>query len=374
MDYLPGPSLIRKTDDLPEAICDLRSPATVKFGFGAGTARLVLLTEQSTYRLPALIDTLSRDFEVLVAEDPENLKQLLELAQPDVIVLNTVAPVGSDWLRVYQQIRQISHCAHIPILILASSNRTGDRLRYLNRGAADYVVESASPEEVLVRAKFHSRSWLREKRLLAHNLALQAELKQQNSIQAALASRIRPGIIVTVKRDRWEIHFCSRQARETMRTYYAAYPKHLLPEPLSESIATSTVTQWQGRNSEGTLALSYNRIGKRAVLITLEEESKPAGISPNALCCLGLTPREAEVLYWIAEGKTSPEIAIIIGAAPTTIKKHVNHILDKLGVENRLSAALLANEILRRRSEFREPGASRPDYDTVMRSPLGNCG
>ena len=69
--------------------------------------------------------------------------------------------------------------------------------------------------------------------------------------------------------------------------------------------------------------------------------------SPRTLIVLGLTPRETEVLFWIAEGKTTPEIALILNAAPTTIKKHVNHILEKLGVENRLSAALLANDILR---------------------------
>lgn len=362
MDYLPAPSLIRKTDDSSEAIAEHPHPAA-KFGFGVGRAKLVLLTEQSTNRLAALIDTLSHDFEVLAAEERENIRQLLELVQPDVIVLNTVTSVEFDWSRIYQQIRQLSYFAHVPILILASSDRLADRVRYLNWGAADYIEEPASPEEVLLRAKFHSRSWLREKRLLAHNLVLQAELKQQNSIQAALASRIRPGIIVTVKRDQWEIHFCSRQARKIVRMHYGGSPKNLLPEPLSESIASSSVAQWQGRNSEGALALSYNRIGKRAVLITMEEQAKPAGISPDSLCCLGLTPREAEVLYWIAEGKTSPEIAIIIGAAPTTIKKHVNHILDKLGVENRLSAALLANEILRRSSGLVEPGARRSVCD-----------
>jgi len=331
-----------------------------------------LLTEQSANGFAALIDVLSHDFDVLVVEDRQNARQLLEPVQPDVIVLDTVASVGLDCSKIYQQIRQIPYCAHIPILILASSGRLGDRLRYLNQGAAEYIAEPASPEEILVRAKFYSRSWLREKRLLAHNLALQAELKQQNSIQAALASRIRPGIIVSVKRDRWEIHFCSRQARKLIRTHYGISAKNLLPEPLSESIARSTVTQWQGRDSEGTLALSYTRIGKRAVLITLEEQSKPAGVSPNALCCLGLTPREAEVLYWIAEGKTSPEIAIIIGAAPTTIKKHVNHILDKLAVENRLSAALLANEILHRRSELLQADTDRPGCDDPMAGSLGD--
>ena len=56
--------------------------------------------------------------------------------------------------------------------------------------------------------------------------------------------------------------------------------------------------------------------------------------------------REAEVLYWIAHGKTNPEIAIILDCAVNTVKKHVANVLPKLGAETRLSAALRAVEIL----------------------------
>jgi DNA-binding CsgD family transcriptional regulator len=57
---------------------------------------------------------------------------------------------------------------------------------------------------------------------------------------------------------------------------------------------------------------------------------------------LGLGPRATEVLYWLAKGKTNGEIGIILGARPRTIEKHVEGILAKLGVENRMAAALLA--------------------------------
>lgn len=78
----------------------------------------------------------------------------------------------------------------------------------------------------------------------------------------------------------------------------------------------------------------------------LLEEHATGGESPASLLCLGLTPREAEVLFWTAHGKTSPEIAIILDAALNTVKKHVQNILLKLGVESRLAAALRASEIL----------------------------
>lgn len=60
---------------------------------------------------------------------------------------------------------------------------------------------------------------------------------------------------------------------------------------------------------------------------------------------LGLTPRQAEVLYWIAQGKTNAETAIILGTSPRTIDKHVEQLLERLGVENRLAAAAKANDI-----------------------------
>jgi DNA-binding NarL/FixJ family response regulator len=57
---------------------------------------------------------------------------------------------------------------------------------------------------------------------------------------------------------------------------------------------------------------------------------------------LGLSPRETEVLTWIAQGKTNHEIGVILDAATGTICKHVEHILCKLGVENRTAAAVIA--------------------------------
>jgi DNA-binding CsgD family transcriptional regulator len=52
------------------------------------------------------------------------------------------------------------------------------------------------------------------------------------------------------------------------------------------------------------------------------------------------------VLYWVAAGKTSPVISTILGIRHDTVRTHLKSIYAKLGVENRLSAALRAHEIL----------------------------
>ena len=57
---------------------------------------------------------------------------------------------------------------------------------------------------------------------------------------------------------------------------------------------------------------------------------------------LDLTPRETEVLTWVAQGKTNYEIGVILSAATRTICKHVERILFKLSVENRTAAAAIA--------------------------------
>jgi DNA-binding NarL/FixJ family response regulator len=67
---------------------------------------------------------------------------------------------------------------------------------------------------------------------------------------------------------------------------------------------------------------------------------------PGRLEQLGLTPREAEVLFWVARGKTNDEIATVLGIGLTTVKKHLESTYAKLGVENRTSAAAMALEKL----------------------------
>ena len=82
--------------------------------------------------------------------------------------------------------------------------------------------------------------------------------------------------------------------------------------------------------------------------------------SVEAFTSLNLTPREAEVLFWISRGKSNHEIGVIVGAKTGTICKHVEHIFSKLNVENRTSAAVVALEVSRSLAETTENKFSRP--------------
>ncbi len=75
-------------------------------------------------------------------------------------------------------------------------------------------------------------------------------------------------------------------------------------------------------------------------------EFKPNFSSAQPLLKLGLTRRATETLLWLSQGKTNSDIATILGITESTVKKHVQEIFEKLGVETRGAATVRALEVL----------------------------
>jgi DNA-binding CsgD family transcriptional regulator len=95
------------------------------------------------------------------------------------------------------------------------------------------------------------------------------------------------------------------------------------------------------RDSQAGMRLIYiAQIGSDEYLLRLIE----GAIDDQTLLKqkLAVTEREAEVLLWIARGKSNRDIAEILDLSPRTVNKHLEQIYAKLGVENRTSAAALA--------------------------------
>jgi DNA-binding NarL/FixJ family response regulator len=61
---------------------------------------------------------------------------------------------------------------------------------------------------------------------------------------------------------------------------------------------------------------------------------------------LSLTPREAEVLLWVAQGKSNGDVASILDMSEKTVKQHLGSVFQKIGVESRTAASLRAVEVL----------------------------
>jgi DNA-binding CsgD family transcriptional regulator len=93
-----------------------------------------------------------------------------------------------------------------------------------------------------------------------------------------------------------------------------------------------------------TVHLIPNAVSGSPVLVLEEERSLSAALLAERFA---LTPREAEVLRWIADGKTNAETAAILAMQVGTVKKHLERIFAKLGCDSRAAALALAREATR---------------------------
>ena len=111
-----------------------------------------------------------------------------------------------------------------------------------------------------------------------------------------------------------------------------------LPRPIVNWLRCPTHEPFTATVEASRLIVRTRRNSRRQFLLLSEESTRPLPTGAR------LTPREIGVLKWLAEGKTNPEIAVILGVASGTVKMHVEHILTKLGVDNRTAAAIFASE------------------------------
>jgi DNA-binding CsgD family transcriptional regulator len=125
----------------------------------------------------------------------------------------------------------------------------------------------------------------------------------------------------------------------------------VLPLFVPDHVAGITISRWRKFQAEEVafaqmlashIALAHVHAQRFTALLRLQKQLAP---TPTTLRRDGITKREAEVLHWIVQGKRDSEISVILGASVRTIHKHVQRLLEKLGVETRTAAALRAIEM-----------------------------
>jgi DNA-binding CsgD family transcriptional regulator len=148
--------------------------------------------------------------------------------------------------------------------------------------------------------------------------------------------------------DHGEILFATRQTRTLLETFFTESSDSVVPEEIrSWMIEGDTSKPLIVRHpKKGEIEIHIFPLCPSGSLSLMRFEHRNVDRGAKTLMGLGLTAREAEVLYWIAEGKTNPEIAIILATSPDTVKKHAANLYAKLGVPTRTSAARCALSVL----------------------------
>jgi DNA-binding CsgD family transcriptional regulator len=141
------------------------------------------------------------------------------------------------------------------------------------------------------------------------------------------------------------IHHATAAARAKLAEYFGRLPPgDRLPAGV-EAWLRATTSKVPGivppsplteRRGERCMRLTVLRGGGLSCLLLAERRDERPWAAASAL---GLTNREAEVLRWVAEGKTNPEIGLILGVSAATVHHHLDHVYRKLGVETRTAAA-----------------------------------
>ena len=293
----------------------------------------ILVVDDIPANLGLLFDALTQaGHRVLVAESGESALAQLQHETPDLVLLDYMLP-GMDGMEVCKRIKARPECAHLPILFLTAVNELDEKVRALDAGAVDYVTKPIQTPEVLARVRTHLRI-ARLQRELADELEMRREAEEQ------LRDSLDQALVVVNPEGR--ILFATRLAQTLLtRSFPRTLPGNLPAELRSLSHDRSAKS---GQVAPGLSARPLTGGPGEPLVIELQAQTS---LGPNALLSLGLTPREAEVLFWLSEGKTNAEIGVILNSARRTVEKHVEHILEKLGVENRAAAIRAALAVLK---------------------------
>lgn len=291
------------------------------------TARdIVLVVDDSPGTLGMLTDAIEEaGLTVLVAVAGNAALSLVEKITPDVILLDAIMP-GMDGFETCRRLKRIPAIAHVPVIFMTGLSETEHIVSGFAAGGVDYVTKPIAPDELVARIRVHL-----------------ANARLTQSARAALDATGR--YLLGVDPD-GQILWSTPQAAR------------LLGADGGTGQLSAEAVQWVRQlagGGDGTpprltppaiggRKLQFGFVGRTStqeLLLQLAELDQPA---QEILLRdrLGLTAREGEVLMWLARGKSNRDIAEILGLSPRTVNKHLETIYDKLGVENRTAAAMLA--------------------------------
>jgi DNA-binding NarL/FixJ family response regulator len=266
-------------------------------------------------------------------------------ALPDVVLLDAVMP-GMDGFEVARRLKAHAETAHIPIIFMTGLTETEHVVAAFQAGGVDYVTKPIRAQEVLARMAVHMSSAREKQQATQARNALDAFGHATMALQLVEGSR--------AVRSVWQTGL----ARQLMHDYFGVAPQQI-PDVVLDWLRAESTSAAEGREPR-TLPVSrridnqtrqlvfalQQRTGDDDLLIVMREVSD-AAVVDAMVQAFKLTLREAEVLYWVAKGKTNRDIGDILGSSPATVKKHLERVYVKLGVETRTAAASVATGRLR---------------------------
>lgn len=295
----------------------------------------ILVVDDSPDSLKFLTDVIEdTGATVLVALEGAKALDVIEQVTPDVILMDAVMP-GMSGFETCRIIKQNVLMAHVPVIFMTGLSDTEHIVEGFQAGGVDYLVKPIDPDELIARMHVHL-----------------ANAKLAHSAYAAMDDAKR---FLFSTNEIGEILWSTPQASVLLESILSnfsensfqlpSYVKRWLNEQSKSGSTSSTHLMLKDTALDQILLAYVGQSGPDKFLLRVIENDFVA--TQNRLSeVLDLTTREAEVLTWIANGKSNRDIGAILDLSPRTINKHMERIHRKLGVENRTAAASIALKIL----------------------------
>ena len=292
----------------------------------------MLVVDDSPDTLRMLTDAIEEaGMTVLVAREGEHALSIVGKVTPDVILMDAVMP-GTDGFETCRRLKQNRALKHVPVIFMTGLTDSVHIIEGLEAGGVDYVTKPIVPGELLARIRVHL-----------------ANARMAQSARTALDAF---GRFLLAVDGTGKVMWCTPQAARLLGTALSGFDTegYVVPSDVrawldqsASAPASSPPTPIElATGSASKLRLLYvAQVGAEERLLRVIEgdAGSDQAVLKNRLL---VTDREAEVLLWIARGKSNRDIAEILSLSPRTVNKHLEQIFTKLGVENRTSAAALA--------------------------------
>jgi DNA-binding NarL/FixJ family response regulator len=288
----------------------------------------VLIVDDNPAELSMLCDALTgAGYEAVTASSGEAALDICAGEVPSAIVLDALMS-GMNGFEACRRLKRDPRFLHVPILFLTGLTDTGHVLEGLEAGSVDYVTKPVIFSELAARIRVHISN---------------ARVAQGTRVALDFTGRHLMAVD-TSGRLLWSTPQAAALLRQSL----------CMPEQGRELIP-EIAAQFAGLIAGGISGAPVLSIGAVAASFLCEAGNgeymfritgTAAASEITALLDLGLTAREAEVLLWIARGKSNQDIGEILAISSRTVDKHAERIFTKLGVENRSSAASVALRVL----------------------------
>ncbi len=287
----------------------------------------ILVVDDAPDSLRFLTDTLEGEgYGVRIARDGMAALASLAAELPDLVLMDAVMP-GIDGFETTRRIKADPALASVPVIFMTGLSETENIVDGLAAGGVDYVKKPIVLAELLARLKVH----LGNARIAA-------------GAQSALDASNRP--LLALDGEGRVLWTTPKSADILDRRFGVAVGGQL---PLALAGQLQRLAKGEARVKQD---FADGRVEFAAVATKGEERhfrltETLEGADERLLAQRhGLTEREAEVLLWISRGKANREISEILGISPRTVNKHLEQIFEKMGIENRASAAAAAVKTL----------------------------